>query len=104
MHAELPLLPFYLLESLAIVSLVIFGAVVGLAEEVPEYSRKRQSVIPLNHKAGKTRDGGYTCFNGNVCMVTTAGMNWVDDMTQEDIAPSATCYYCYRCDFCVEKK
>ena len=105
-YAEPTLLaPFYVLETLSVFSLAIFGAVVGLKEE--EERKTSTSVIPLNpprRAGGKMRDGTFTCFNGHTCMVVDSASGWFDDMTQEDIPDGVPCFYCYRCDFTVRKE
>ena len=99
-NAEIILLPFYVLECLAVFGLAIFGAVVGLQEE-EDPPHHRNAVIPL--KAGKMRDGDYTCFNGHTCMLVGAAYNWYDDISGNMIEPEAPTYYCYKCDFCHQK-
>lgn len=100
-NAEGALIPFYALELLAVLSLLLFGAVVGLVEDSSDTriapSGGSQTFAPT------MRDGAFTCFSGHRCMLVDASYNWYDDITGEKIPQGTPTYYCYRCEACFKK-
>ena len=102
-NVEWPLAAFYLLEVMAVMALLLFAAVVGLVEDDHAESSKSSRVRPESRNLHRMRDGGFTCYSGHRCIVTRSAIGWVDDMTQEELAPGTESYYCYRCDFVAAK-
>ena len=78
----------------------------GWRSLVPLWGCRRRGSSPSSKcsdtlKAGKMRDGDYTCFNGHTCMLRGC-QHWYDDISGNMIEPEAPTYY-YKCDFCHQK-